>query len=193
MLVLLYLLTAACSLVVTQWEMVTVYIIPTVSVVTRTTSTSNRPTEISTSKETPTSNDSRAFALEMLHSHNVRRAQHHAQPLVWNNSLYEFASEYVANYDCSGNLKHSGGPYGENLAIGYSPTGAIDAWYSEGNSYNYEVANTYDHFTQVVWNDTTQLGCASKYCNPVWNDYIVCSYYPAGNVIGHNQDNVFPI
>ena len=39
----------------------------------------------------------------------------------WSNKLAEYAQDYAnTGFDCSNlNLKHSGGPYGENLAAGY--------------------------------------------------------------------------
>lgn len=35
-------------------------------------------------------------------------------------------------------FKHSGGPYGENLAAGYpTPEAAVKAWYDENTQYDY--------------------------------------------------------
>ncbi|CCE80141.1 Piso0_003241 [Millerozyma farinosa CBS 7064] len=132
------------------------------------------------------------FAQEMLSEHNKKRALHRAQQLEWNSTVFDYAANYAQKYDCSGKLKHSGGPYGENLAVGYSPIAAVDAWYDEGKSYKYGTESTYDHFTALVWNSTSQLGCAYKNCNSEWGTYIVCSYYTAGNVVGESSKNVFP-
>lgn len=62
---------------------------------------------------------------------------------------------------------------------------AVDSWYAEVNQYNFGSpgwsANT-GHFTQLVWKDTTRVGCAyTTRCT--WPTYI-CQYAPAGNVIG---------
>lgn len=45
------------------------------------------------------------------------------------------------------------------------------------------------HFTQLVWKNTTSVGCGRTECNgdggnkaPGW--YVVCEYYPPGNVVG---------
>lgn len=135
----------------------------------------------------------KTFAEIMKEDHNQKRSLHGAQKLTWNSTLFDFASAYAQKYDCTGKLKHLGGPYGENLAIGYSPTGAIDAWYDEGKTYQYGLESTYDHFTALVWNSSSQLGCAYKYCNEVWGSYIICSYYPPGNVVGKSSENVFPL
>lgn len=44
------------------------------------------------------------------------------------------------------------------------------------------------HFTQLVWKDTTDVGCAARWCQG-WNAgrggwYLVCEYWPRGNVVG---------
>jgi hypothetical protein len=48
------------------------------------------------------------------------------------------------------------------------------------------------HFTQLVWKNTTSMGCARKECNkddaPGW--YVACEYWPRGNVVGQFKDNV---
>ncbi|EGV64086.1 PR-1-like protein [Yamadazyma tenuis ATCC 10573] len=133
------------------------------------------------------------FAHIMLNHHNHKRKLHHAQQVSWNNTLYDYAAGFANQYDCSGELTHSGGPYGENLAAGYSPSGAIDAWYREGDSYDYAQHDVYNHFTALVWNDTSQMACATTYCGTVWGSYIVCSYYPPGNFVGQSEQNVFPV
>lgn len=128
----------------------------------------------------------------MLSAHNEKRALHGSQSLHWNSTVYDYAKKYAESYDCSGYLKHSGGSFGENLALGYTPEGAVNAWYNEGKDYQYGTENTYNHFTAVVWNSTNSLGCAYKNCKNAWGYYIVCSYYPAGNIIGYSEQNVFP-
>jgi len=89
-------------------------------------------------------------------------------------------------------LTHTHGQYGENLACGYKDgPSAVKAWYDEGETYDYSTANEYNHFTQLVWKDTTKLGCAYKDCSAEnWGLYIICSYDPAGNVIGKEKQNV---
>ena len=133
-----------------------------------------------------------SFPVTILNKHNHYRRIHFAQDLAWNNSLFEYASNFASQYNCSGILAHSGGPYGENIAIGYSTSGAVSAWYNEGNDYKYGGENVYNHFTALVWNSSSQVGCAFKQCGDVWGKYIVCSYYPPGNVVGQALYNVFP-
>ncbi|CAH2354444.1 protein Pry1p [[Candida] railenensis] len=132
------------------------------------------------------------FAKDILDAHNEKRALHSAPDLSWDLDAYNYAQNYADAYDCSGVLTHSHGPYGENLAAGFKDgPSALEAWYEEGATYNYAAGNTYDHFTQVVWKDTTKVGCAYKDCSSNnWGLYIICSYDPAGNVVGESAANV---
>lgn len=45
---------------------------------------------------------------------------------------------------------------------------------------------TVGHFSQVIWADTTQIGCAmSTFFDGSWYSYLVaCNYYTAGNYQG---------
>ncbi|CCE86547.1 Piso0_005043 [Millerozyma farinosa CBS 7064] len=134
------------------------------------------------------------FAKDTLDAHNKYRKEHNVGDLSWDVDAYKYAKNVADKYDCSGVLTHTHGPYGENLASGY-PSGpaAVKAWYDEGKSYDYSSANTYNHFTQVVWKSTTKVGCAYKNCQ--WNNwglYVICSYSPAGNMIGQESQNVLP-
>jgi hypothetical protein len=38
------------------------------------------------------------------------------------------------------------------------------------------------HYTQIVWPATQRVGCATASNRS--NDYLVCRYLPAGNVVG---------
>lgn len=103
------------------------------------------------------------------------------------------------------------GPYGENLAFGYpDPTAAVSAWGDEGQKYNYNLPGFSEetgHFTQLVWRATREVGCAAFDCG--YHDereakdkegrytraqgwYVVCEYWPAGNVVG-NQNAFFRV
>ncbi|RCK63885.1 hypothetical protein Cantr_10288 [Candida viswanathii] len=104
------------------------------------------------------------FAELMLREHNEIREIHDAQPLKWSTELFEFAALFADAYNCSGILQHSGYKYGENLAFGYLPLGAMHAWYEEGETYIYGSEDTYNHFTALVWNNTDSLGSACTSC-----------------------------
>ena len=124
--------------------------------------------------------------------HNKYRAAHGAGPLSWDTLAYEYAQNNADSYDCSGILTHTHGQFGENLACGFKDgPSAVTAWYDEGQTYNYQTANEYNHFTQVVWKGSTKMGCAIKDCSKNnWGHYVVCEYDPPGNVIGRNAQNV---
>ncbi|KAL0412674.1 UNVERIFIED_CONTAM: Pathogenesis-related protein 1A [Sesamum radiatum] len=65
-------------------------------------------------------------------------------------------------------MKHSDGPYGENLAKGswdVNATEAVQMWLDEKKFYNVGSNTCVEgemcgHYTQVVWRDTTHVGCA---------------------------------
>ncbi|KAG0124853.1 CAP domain-containing protein, partial [Tuber indicum] len=135
------------------------------------------------------------FEYDALRAHNRWRAEHGSVPLAWNNSLKDFSRSYVEK--CV--WKHSGAAYGENLAAGFlNVTAAVDAWGNERELYDFSRAQFLKgtgHFTQVVWNATRSIGCAAVKCENLlvrghdsW--YVVCEYWPPGNVLGAFAQNV---
>lgn len=145
--------------------------------------------------------------IDLLDRHNELRALHGSGKLTWNWTLAEFAADYAnRTLDCN-NLKlvHSGGPYGENLAAGYSGGFApVQVWYDEIKLYDYKkpgFSEETGHFTQLIWNSTTELGCAIVNCNNEWGQYTICEYQKAGNIVGSTDkltqelfnDNVLPL
>ena len=81
--------------------------------------------------------------------------------------------------------------HGENLFMGtigyYHVADAVTAWESEKKYYHGQTLNSsnwYDsgHYTQIVWKDTEQIGCAKAECDG--NIIVVCNYNPPGNVLG---------
>ncbi|MCJ1281922.1 hypothetical protein MMC26_001245 [Xylographa opegraphella] len=143
------------------------------------------PSNSATSSSQYTSDDD--FQSSILNSTNVFRDEHNATALSWNDSLAAYAADYAGN--C--HWQHSGGPSGENLAQGYTNvTDAVDAWGDERNEYDFGspgFSEATGHFTQLVWKATTTVGCGRMLCdgtNDVAGWYVVCEYYPPGNVIG---------
>ncbi|CAI1551143.1 hypothetical protein SEUBUCD646_0K02330 [Saccharomyces eubayanus] len=182
----------------------------TISTTPSTTSTtSTTPTTTSTTSATPSSTSTQStasaaqsssgsdFATSMVNEHNTKRALHKdTGSLTWSDTLATYAQNYADSYDCSGNLVHSGGAYGENLALGYGTTASVDAWYNEISSYDYSnpgFTEDAGHFTQVVWKGTSQVGCGLKSCGGQWGDYVICSYQNPGNYIGEFAENVMPL
>lgn len=149
--------------------------------------------------------DPAAFTSAILNSTNVYRSAYNASSVRWNSTLEDFASSYLAanassdsdsddDDGGSGNnlekctMQHSGGPYGENLALGCSTAGScVDMWAAEAPLYDYAAAQfTHDsgHFTQLVWRDTTDVGCAAHLCPGNYGWYLACEYWPRGNIVG---------
>jgi uncharacterized protein YkwD len=151
--------------------------------------TSETSTSTSTSATSTSTAPSDSFAAEILNAHNEKRAENGSPDLSWSDELASYAQAYADKYDCSGTLTHSGGKYGENLGLGYTTTGVVDAWYDEKSYYN-PSSPAASHFTQVVWKSTTKLGCAKITCDNIWGQYTICSYDPAGNVGGQYAANV---
>ncbi|KXT13090.1 hypothetical protein AC579_2144 [Pseudocercospora musae] len=148
-----------------------------------------------TTSALPSSTMGSSFQSEVLNSTNWYRAQHEAAPLTWNSTLADYAQNYAKR--CV--WKHSGGAYGENLAANFAnSTLAIDAWGKEEHSYSYKDGKFTEedgHFTQLVWQNTTQVGCGLVQCDNdahagVKGAYLVCEYSPRGNVDGQFKYNV---
>ncbi|KAL8395992.1 hypothetical protein RB595_003432 [Gaeumannomyces hyphopodioides] len=134
------------------------------------------------------------FTSAVLNSTNAYRRDHDAANVTWNDTLARFADDYLTKEvtdKCE--FEHSGGPYGENLAIGYpSARSAVEAWGDERERYDFQKADFSEetgHFTQLVWRNTSDVGCGRRLCGTKgW--YLVCEYWPRGNVIGEFKDMV---
>lgn len=136
----------------------------------------------------------RDLAVEMVELHNRVRAQVRVPPLVWSDKLAAHAKQWAEQLADRGTFEHSRNPnYGENLyeisgtpgAAFATPEQVIDAWASEARNYDYHsnrCRSVCGHYTQLVWRDTKEVGCAvaSRRGREVW----VCNYSPPGNYVG---------
>lgn len=106
-------------------------------------------TTAKTTTKSPTHGSTSSDESTILAAHNAYRAKHSAPPLKWNSTLASYAQKWSDGCE----FKHSGGPYGENLAMGYADwKSVVDGWYSEVKDYNYNnpgFSSSTGHFTQV--------------------------------------------
>ena len=115
-------------------------------------------------------------------------------PFTWNQEMANVAQNWANQCILGHNAER--GPVGENLYVtSASPTAlaeqAVQAWASEAP--NYDLATntctngTCGHYTQLVWNSTTQLGCGAASCPGIENfsgqtgTITVCNYHQRGN------------
>jgi len=130
-----------------------------------------------------------SLAAGIVDRHNLLRAAHGVPPVQWNTTLADYAANNMPECVMAHTQPYK---YGENLAFGYSDTvKAVQDWYNEINQYNYADATfgeTTGHFTQVVWKDTTDIGCHYiESCG-----YLKCEYWTPGNFLGEFTQNVLP-
>lgn len=143
--------------------------------------------------------DLTTFRQSILIEHNVYRFIHHAAKLTASNSLHQSAQDWADHLAKKEIFEHSdNSQVGENIYVlsgqelsANAKTLAKDvvkSWYSEVANYNYSKPGFSDstgHFTQVIWKNTTQLGCGSaRGATDLQGKsafYVVCQYSPAGN------------
>lgn len=141
------------------------------------------------------------FEQSFLSLHNEVRADYGVPALVWSDELAEGAANWADTLqDEACALRHSDEPYGENLFHVWSTDQSMNGtpedamrWWVDGqeDDYSYETNTCADgevcgHFTQIIWEDTTEVGCAMTRCteSSKVTDLFVCRYDPAGNIIG---------
>lgn len=129
----------------------------------------------------------------LLSRHNAYRQELGIPPLQWSDTLAQSAQQWADHLAQTNSFQHSQtGGYGENLWMGtagaYSQQEMVDSWASEKKDFIYgtfpntTTGGVVGHYTQIVWRNTTEVGCALVTANG--NDYLVCQYNPAGNYIG---------
>ncbi|WP_224244983.1 CAP domain-containing protein [Hyalangium gracile] len=144
------------------------------------------------------------FAREMLSAHNAVRINPLPTPnpalpvLTWSETAAAKAQAWANQCKFAHNPDLKG--YGENIFAAtpnsVTTAGVVQGWASEASFYDYgrntcAAGKQCGHYTQIVWRDTTQVGCAFKDCNqnspfagfPQWR-FWVCDYTPPGNFVG---------
>lgn len=141
-------------------------------------------------------------------AHNaIRAAAPNANPplpnLVWDEALAGLAQAWADTCPSGHNPNRTvnGNVVGENMFFSSSgtadsPDTVVQAWASEGANYDI-TANTCGgappggsnlgcgHYTQLVWRDTTIVGCGMKLGCSGMSQIWVCDYAPAGNMMSN--------
>ncbi len=177
-----------------------------------TTKPQDDPIMITPDTEEPTTKTRNPEQTALLKVHNdARVAVGISQQLTWSDTIAVDAQSYADTLAESGAWEHdpknhggyTNGPYGENLYTAYSSSGKIPSWEKAALSwvdekafYHYGVSgdkSTCDtgkscgHYTQIIWENTTQVGCAtSLYKKGSYKGWylIVCKYKTPGNYRG---------
>lgn len=140
------------------------------------------------------------FDSRILAAHNRARAEVGSRPMQWNEDLARDAKVWGDHLAATGKFEHSPDepgvePQGENLWAGtpdaYLPESMVGLWVAEKQDYKPGVfpynsrsgnhANV-GHYTQLIWADTTQVGCALS--RGAREEVLVCRYSTPGNVMG---------
>jgi len=142
---------------------------------------------------------------QIISTHNRFRAKHGLNGLSWSNELASYSQEWantLKNTNACRMRHRPNNSYGENLSwaspVSWSDgkrtiqqitsADVVNDWGNEDKWYNYQrnscqPGRKCGHYTQMVWKDTTQVGCAVAICkdlSQVW----VCNYNPPGNYVG---------
>jgi uncharacterized protein YkwD len=144
-----------------------------------------------TSSTPPTSSGPTGDMLTMFNEHNRHRADHCTPALKWSATLASHAQTSADRCSNSHNTAELDAQQeGENLYNGNgagftTPKAASDFWYNEWMNYNFDTpvlvlqGKMNGHFTQMVWKDTTEIGCAAKVCSN--GTFYSCRYHKRGN------------
>jgi len=145
------------------------------------------------------------YMATILRHHNVHRANHSAADLVWDATMATYALATAQSCTYAHDSTQGSGYYGQNIAQGYTATdmGALitERWYNQEVNYypQYGTDNpdlssfrNWGHFSQLVWADTTGVGCATYDCSARPGGlagapspyFTVCNYSPPGNYVG---------
>ena len=130
----------------------------------------------------------------VLALHNRERAAVGVDNLAWSDKLAADAKTWADHLATTGEFVHDTEHLptlgeGENLAAGKeqpSIVHGIQGWIAEKNSYqglpSATGTNVTGHYTQMVWNTTKEVGCATA--TSTVRDILVCRYNPPGNIMG---------
>lgn len=151
------------------------------------------------------------FQQAVVDHHNYHRANHSAPNIAWDQTLADTAMTIAKTCVYAHSMNVNGGGYGQNIAAGEGAsdisTTISDLFYNgEVNKFTqYGEANpdmstfeSWGHFSQIVWKDSTKVGCATWKCSsgltnfdsPSNPYFTVCNYSPPGNFGGEYGANI---
>jgi len=170
--------------------------------------------------------DNLGFQLDKSYDFSLQNRPAERLPLMSVDPALQNSARQVAN-SCV--FEHSGTPgVGENLFVvtgaNWTVENAINDWAYEARLVDYPLnaetvgcndgssgagcRSAIGHYTQQVWQDSTQVGCAAVYCpvisnnagpmfpdsngNPRPSTYFVCHYSPQGNYVNTQWDYLAP-
>uniref|UniRef100_A0A0E0AFG2 SCP domain-containing protein n=1 Tax=Oryza glumipatula TaxID=40148 RepID=A0A0E0AFG2_9ORYZ len=142
-------------------------------------------------------------AQDFVDLHNAVRAEVGVGPVTWDDTVAAYAESYAAQRqgDCklvSSSSNETTATYGENLYVvdgnntssSSSPAAAaVGGWAAEEEWYDHDTNSCSapadyrcGDYTQLVWSNTTAIGCAEVVCDGDAGIFVICNYYPPGNV-----------
>jgi uncharacterized protein YkwD len=141
------------------------------------------------------------FIEEALKQHNKLRNEHHAENLIIEEKLQNYAQNFAEELANKNEEYHSqceleGKIIGENIFVSNNNniTGEkmTNDFYNEINNYDFnkgECVINASRFTQLVWKNSKEVGfgIAKSKSGKI---YVVVNYYPAGNNLGEYKENV---
>lgn len=127
-----------------------------------------------------------------LDPHNEARAAVGSRYLIWDSTVAADAQAFankLRSQKC-GLPRATEPPTGQGQNVANTPmmswgnaTSAVNMWVASGASYVYTKYNgQFGLYTQVIWNNTQNLGCATATCPAQNLQVFVCNYKTGGNI-----------